>query len=285
MPTLASPVTSTLGVRLAVHELGGQPDAGLRPLLVSHATGFHGRCYLADGPRARRPLPLDRVRLSRPRRHTTTRGTGGVGPLRRRRAGDGSGDGDVFEGPVGRSGHSMGGACLLMAAHRSRPVPPPRRVRADRVPAGRHPARRPGIAARGRVRRRRSSFRSSTPRSRTTPRSDRSAASPTPLLEAYVRHGFREAADGRVHLKCDPETEAQTFEGGGGHDTWDVLPEIATPVLVIAGKVEPMQPSNIAAGVAERLPEGTYLELPEMDHFAPMTHPAEMADLVADFLR
>ena len=46
MPTLASPVPSTLGVLIAVHELGGQPDAGLRPLLVSHATGFHGRCYL-----------------------------------------------------------------------------------------------------------------------------------------------------------------------------------------------------------------------------------------------
>ena len=39
---LAAPVASTDGVHLAVHDLGG---AG-RPLLVSHATGFHGRCYL-----------------------------------------------------------------------------------------------------------------------------------------------------------------------------------------------------------------------------------------------
>jgi hypothetical protein len=35
-------VPSSDGVRLAVHDLGGTGSA----LLVSHATGFHGRCYL-----------------------------------------------------------------------------------------------------------------------------------------------------------------------------------------------------------------------------------------------
>jgi pimeloyl-ACP methyl ester carboxylesterase len=105
-----------------------------------------------------------------------------------------------------------------------------------------------------------------------------------PALEAYVRFGFREGEDGQVHLKCRTETEAQTFEGGGTHRTWEKLAEIETPVLVIAGRVEPMQPSRIAAEVAELLPNGTYLERPELDHFAPMTHPAEVAELVAAFL-
>jgi hypothetical protein len=35
-------VRSTDGVELAVHDLGGEGPV----LLVSHATGFHGRCYL-----------------------------------------------------------------------------------------------------------------------------------------------------------------------------------------------------------------------------------------------
>ena len=35
-------VPSTDGVRIAVHDLGGTGSA----LLVSHATGFHGRCYI-----------------------------------------------------------------------------------------------------------------------------------------------------------------------------------------------------------------------------------------------
>ena len=34
-------VQSTLGVQIAVHDLGGTGER----LLVSHATGFHGRCY------------------------------------------------------------------------------------------------------------------------------------------------------------------------------------------------------------------------------------------------
>ena len=55
-------------------------------------------------------------------------------------------------------------------------------------------------------------------------------------LEAYVRFGFRQGADGQVHLKCPPEIEAGTFELGGKHDTWSLLPSIETPVLVLAGR-------------------------------------------------
>jgi hypothetical protein len=76
-------------------------------------------------------------------------------------------------------------------------------------------------------------------------------------LDAYVRYGFAEGDDGQVHLKCTP-TPRRARSTGGLHRTWDVLPEIA-PVLVVAGVVQPMQPSNIAAGVAERLPNGATL--------------------------
>ncbi len=53
-------VDSTDGVRLAVHELGpSDPDAA--PLLLCHATGFHGRVWraLADELPDRRCLALD----------------------------------------------------------------------------------------------------------------------------------------------------------------------------------------------------------------------------------
>src|SRR3546814_20645161 len=53
-------VDSTDGVRLAVHELGN-PDPDARPLLLCHATGFHGRVWraLADELPGRRCLALD----------------------------------------------------------------------------------------------------------------------------------------------------------------------------------------------------------------------------------
>jgi hypothetical protein len=45
-----------------------------------------------------------------------------------------------------------------------------------------------------------------------------------------------------------------------------------------------MQPSSIAVDIAARLPEGTYLERPDLDHFGPMVRPDAVADLIADYL-
>jgi alpha-beta hydrolase superfamily lysophospholipase len=107
-------VPSTDGVELAVHDLGGHGPT----LLVSHATGFHGRCY--------EPLAHalgDRV-------HSISFDYRGHGDTERP---DGSIDWarygeDAFAmaswlhtregGPIDAFGHSMGGACLLMAASR-----------------------------------------------------------------------------------------------------------------------------------------------------------------------
>ena len=279
---LAAPVASTDGVHLAVHDLGG---AG-RPLLVSHATGFHGRCY----------LPMAGALAGR--FHSIGfdyRGHGDTprpdGPVVWERYGDdavamGRAMRDAFGAPVPAFGHSMGGACLLMAAHRE-PGLFSRIVVFEPIvfpPSGLRPGSTDNPLVGG-ARRRRAVF----------PSHDAAianfAAKPplmgfTPeALDAYVRFGFAEGDDGQVHLKCRPETEAETFEMGPHHDTWDLLPEIDTPVLVVAGKVEEFQPSRIAGQVAERLPHAEYLELPALDHFAPMTHPAEMADVIAGFLR
>ena len=54
------------------------------------------------------------------------------------------------------------------------------------------------------------------------------------VVRLYVAHGFRSAPEG-VRLKCDPEYEARTFESGGLHRTWDLLPDISTRVVVATG--------------------------------------------------
>ncbi len=268
---------STDGVNVSVHDLGGVGPQ----LLVSHATGFHGRCY----------APVAHALADR--YHSVAfdyRGHGNTprpdGPVDWHRYGD---DAQAMAAalphPTFAFGHSMGGACLLMAAHRDpslfskivvfEPIVfPPSGIRPD---ASESPL---SIGAR----RRREVFPSFEA-------AIANYAAKPPLmgftgeaLAAYVRYGFTEGEDGQVHLKCRPETEAETFEMGPHHDTWDLVPEIETPVLVVAGKVQEYQPSAIAAQVAERLPNATYLELPSFDHFAPMTHPAEMADVIADFL-
>jgi pimeloyl-ACP methyl ester carboxylesterase len=274
-------VPSTDGVQLAVHDLGGTGTA----LLVSHATGFHGRCYipladaLADGIHS---IAFDY------RGHGDTHRPAGAIDWQR------YGDDAVAMatwlaerngGPIDAFGHSMGGACLLMAAHRNpalfrrivafEPIVfPPEGIRDEPSDA----ADSPMVAG---ARRRRAVFpsyeaaianySSKPPLNSFTPAA----------LEAYVRFGFVEDEEGSVHLKCSPETEAGTFATGGAHTTWADLPEIRTEVLVIAGAVEAMQPSMIAEQVADRLPNGRYLQRDDLDHFGPMTHPADVAALVA----
>jgi pimeloyl-ACP methyl ester carboxylesterase len=281
-------VASTNGVELAVHDLGGHGPL----LLVSHATGFHGRCY----------EPLAHALADQ--RHCVAfdyRGHGDTdrpdGPVHWDRYGDDAvamarwaveqNDG----APIDGFGHSMGGACLLMAALREpqlfrrlvvfEPIVfPPGGIRpADE--GGANPEESPMVIG---ARRRRATFPSHQAAI------DNFAAKPplngfTPeALRAYVVHGFAPDDDG-VHLKCRPDTEAETFATGHLHDTWEHLPSITTEVLVLCGAPQPMQPSTIAAGVAERLPNGRYLQLDELDHFGPMVRPLLVADLIEQALR
>jgi len=284
-------VPSSGGIDLAVFELAGQQlgnesRANDRvSLLFSHATGFHGRCYqpMADAlsdvahsvafdyrghgdtptpPRAR-SVAIDWQRYGDDATAMAT--------WLAEQAGE----------PIVAFGHSMGGACLLMAAHRDPSlfrrivafepiVVPPADVVSGELES-------PMVAG---ARRRRNSFSSFE-------EAIANFASKPPLnaftpeaLDAYVRDGFALDADGSVRLKCLPQTEADTFAAGGLHDTWARLPEIDTDVLVVSGRVQEMSPSMIAAQIAERLPNGRYLQRDDLDHFGPMTHPAECAAIV-----
>jgi pimeloyl-ACP methyl ester carboxylesterase len=274
---------SSDGVDLALHDLGGRG----RPLLISHATGFHGRCY---APLAGALADDFHSRAVDYRGHgASTRPSGWAGgALDWRGCGD---DAVVTAGTIAPGGdlvafgHSMGGAALLMAAARRpglfarlvlfEPIvyPPP-----DPLP---DPEEFPLVVG---ARRRRPRFDSYTA-------AYENFASKPPLswfdpaaLRAYVDHGFRpvdpDLADGEVELRCSPAFEAATFAGSMTNGVWDLLPSIETPVLVLAGAHEDDQPSRIAPLVAEALPNAEFISLPHMTHFGPFTHLTEIAALI-----
>ena len=277
-------VRSTDGVHIAVHDLGGNGT----PLLISQATGFHGRCYI--------PL-ADALSNSF---HSTAFDYRGHGDTPRP-AGeiewDRYGDDAVAMAtwlveqtgaPIDAFGHSMGGACLLMAAHRApelfrrlvvfEPIVFPPGGIGDAPPEGADNFESPMAIG---ARRRRSTFASYDAAIANFAGKPPLNAFTPEALDAYVRFGFAEGPDGAVHLKCAPETEAGTFATGGRHTTWEHLPNIDTEVLVIAGVLQPMQPSMIAGPVAEKLPNGRYVQRDDLDHFGPMTHPLEIAALIS----
>lgn len=274
----SSPVSvpSTDGVVLALHDLGGTGT----PVLLCHATGFHGRVWaplahhLADRAHAWAPdlrghgdsavpaeLPMDWWRFADDVLAVVDHlGLTGV------RA----------------AGHSKGAASLLLAElvrpgtfsslYLFEPI-----VFPGPVPTGE--GQNPLAAS---ARRRRPDFVSYEA-------AIANFASKPPLdilrpdvLDAYVRYGFRPTGNGtEVTLKCRPEVEAQVYEMGSQHGAFTRLAEIDLPVVVARGAVEAFGPGAFAAAIAEALPKGTLEEHPELGHFGPLQDPARIADRVA----
>lgn len=273
---------STDGVSVAVHDLAG--SAGHPLVLIAHATGFHGHAYL---PVAKHLAPRFHTLAMDFRGHGDTAlppgwavswtGYGEDASAAARAVAELPGGEDGIVG----FGHSMGGAGLLMAAAANpglfrrlvlfEPIVyPTERVR---EPDG------PNVLRDG-ARRRRPIFDSFDAAIANYASKPPMAAFEPDALDAYVRHGFRQDGD-HVRLKCDPETEAETFHNGANHTTCDRLGSIETPVVVVAGRVEEMQPSAVAELVATELPNGRFLLEEHMDHFGPMTHTADVAALIA----
>lgn len=268
-------VASTDGVTLALHDLGGDGP----PLLLCHATGFHGmvwapvaahlgasaHCWAVDfRGHGDSDLPMSGSLAWQGMADDVLAVADGV-------------DGDVLFG----AGHSMGGVALLLA-EQLRPglfcalwcyepiVFPP--VEAP-WPAGGNP-----MAAA--ARRRKAVF-----PDRATAIANYAAKPPLggvhpEALEMYVDHGFWDLPDGTVELKCAPETEAQVFEGGMNHETFVRLGEVACPTTVVAsGDGGP--PSRAATLVAEALPYGRLERMAEFSHFGPMEEPKATARSIA----
>ena len=266
-------VESSGGVTIPVHDLGGSGP----PLLLCHATGFHG---LVWGPFA--GLLAERFRVW----SLDFRGHGDAGPppalpLDWRGVGD-----DVLavvdelglERPFG-FGHSMGGAALLLA-EASRPGTFGALVCFEPIvfPMEGPPGGRGDLAAG--ARRRRADFAS---------RDEAFAnfASKPPLssfapeaLRAYVDHGLADRPGGGVTLKCRPEVEAATYEGAPAHPGWSRLPEVRCPTTVMTGETTDAVGGELARLQAGRLPEGRVEVLPGVGHFGPMEDPPLVARAV-----
>lgn len=275
----ATLIDSIDGVRIVVHDFGG---AG-QPVLLSHATGFHAHCW---EPLAERLARSCRV-LALDHRGYGDAETVDPATISWRSYGDDAlaaarHVASVAGGaPIVGVGHSMGGASLLMAAHREpslfdslfvfEPIvfPPPNPDAGSRpdspLPAG--------------ARRRRSVFPSFEAALENFSSKPPLASFHPDAREAYVRHGFKPCAEG-VELKCLPEHEARTYETGATSGAWDDLPDLSTPIWVVSGAISPFQPSSFAAQVAERIPDSTYVRYDEMGHFGPLEQPDTIAELV-----
>jgi pimeloyl-ACP methyl ester carboxylesterase len=296
-PSLSPPtqaVESTDGVLLTVHDLGGPgPDpigARRRPILLTHATGFHGLVW----------APVARHLAGFHAWAPDLRGHG-ASPTPTDRGMDWDGFADdvlavvdalrersLVEGELVAAGHSKGGAALLLAEQR-RPgtfaalycyepvVFPPDLASADgaRAPEG------PNPLAAG-ARRRRPTFDSRDQAF------DHYASKPLfsvvdpEALRAYVDHGFVDRPGGGVELACRPEIEAQVFEMASTHQAFAHLGEVTCPVTIATGAGGDFGPADFAEQIADALPNGRLARYPDLGHFGPLEAPARIAAGIAE---
>lgn len=269
-------LSSTDGVELALHDLGGEGP----PLLIAHATGFCADVY--------RPM----VATLSTHHHVWALDFRGHGDSTLP-TGDLSWEGmtdDVLAvvdaldvGPIPAFGHSMGGACLL-AAERRRPgtftsafvfEPIIFPAALAELSTGDNPLatsaarRRPSFPSRAEALAR---YASRPPLGRF--RAD--------VLWQYVEHGFRDDADGSVALKCLPETEAATFLAPG-KPTVEQMDTVTVPTVVAFGARDAAPgPAELAPILADALPNGSPRRYAHLSHFGPFEDPTSIAeDLLA----
>lgn len=270
-------VTSTDGVRLALHDLGGTGPT----VLIAHATGFCGGAY---GPLAARLAPHHRVWALDFRAHGQSTCPDDGAMSWHGMANDVAATIDAIGGgPVLAYGHSMGGAAL-MAAELSAPGTLRAAVLFEPIiiPAAWGEGPGTNTLADG-ARRRRATFGSRVEAL------ERYASRP-PLgtfradaLHAYVTHGFGDDPAGTVTLRCSPEHEAQVFEAPGKPQI-DQMAAVETPTLVVRGDRDgEFGPAGLARLTAAALPNCELRHHHHLSHFGPFQDPDTLADEALEF--
>jgi pimeloyl-ACP methyl ester carboxylesterase len=260
---------STDGIALAVHDLGGEGP----PLLLCHATGFHGMVWRPFASFLRDAFHCWSIDF---------RGHGDSSAPDITYDWEGFAD-DVLavvddlglERPFG-VGHSKGGASLLLSEER-RPGTFASMWLYEPVvfPGPVEPGEGQNPLAEGARRRREvfDSYEAAYGNYASKPPFD--ALDPD-ALRAYVDHGFDRQDDGTVRLKCRGEIEARVYSMAGRHHVFDGLGGVGCPVTVARGRLEP-GPAMVADAVADALPAGRLEVYEQLGHFGPLEAPAAMA--------
>lgn len=281
LPIETTYVPSTEGVRVAVHDFGG--DGPL--LLLSHATGFCANVYqpMIEPLRSRfHCLALDL------RAHGLTELPAGASLAWPDIAEDFVAVARQFapDGGLMVFGHSLGASCIILAEARYpglvdrawvyEPVllPAMGLLEGDDEPeiARRAGARRATFGSRAEALER---YGSRPPLGLL----DRRA------LEAYVDHGFRHLPDGSITLRCRPEQEALVFANHGS-GAFELLGDLRIPLLIGVG-ADPGDAPNPARWVRDAAVHHgtlTVVDYPDLTHFGPLQAPDRLADDVAMFM-
>ena len=103
------------------------------------------------------------------------------------------------------------------------------------------------------------------------------------VLDLYVKHGFRDAPDGGIELKCPGWVEAQGYEVSPTTNPWPHLETVRNPVLLVRAGTSRLFSEAIANDLAATLPNARVLSIADRSHALPMEDPQLVARLARSF--
>jgi lipase len=104
------------------------------------------------------------------------------------------------------------------------------------------------------------------------------------VLRLYAEHGTFRREDGQLELKCPGEVEAEVFDNSRSLDTWDLLPGIIPPTLLVHGRLTGELFPPLMAQIAARVPNARLATIEDAGHLAPMERPEAVAHTILEFL-
>ncbi|HVM41668.1 MAG TPA: alpha/beta hydrolase [Acidimicrobiia bacterium] len=82
----------------------------------------------------------------------------------------------------------------------------------------------------------------------------------------------------------DPLVLFKLVESMREHSATDLLPEITSPILIVAGKQDPFTPVSVQRRMHALAPESELIEFPEGRHTLPLEEPAAIAAAIEEFI-
>lgn len=288
MTANSQPITRTVrvnGISVSYYEWRAAAGNQDPPIIIAHATGFHGRCYsaIAEHFPSRRVIALDLRGHGRseggPIDHWQTLSEdvkAFLDQLRIRRA-------------VG-VGHSMGAHTLLQCASEM-PEAFSRLVLFDPVILApefytQDAALFTSDAPHPAIRRKRDFATPEAMMERFGTR-DPYTLFDARVFEDYCRYGLIEDKGGGYVLACSPEMEASVYGSSRSNSGIHAAARaVAVPTLIVRAKqtaLNDFKGSPTWPMLSTILPNGTDMPRPDMTHFHPFQDPADAAQIIADF--
>jgi pimeloyl-ACP methyl ester carboxylesterase len=104
------------------------------------------------------------------------------------------------------------------------------------------------------------------------------------VLRLYAEHGTFQREDGQFELKCPGKIEAELYRNSLSRDTWDLLPDVRCPTLVLRGEHTDHLLAVTSERVAGHIPDAGLVTIAGAGHFAPMERPESVSAEITAFL-